>query len=160
MKLDLALRELHRSETSLGRRFRRVGERHKADHDVYQLCSDLAGWSDEHVALLAQAARRHGVRLAGSPARIGAVFSGLRRAASVALGRRPEPGMLLLADLRSLHLHAAAVSIDWVLLAQGAQAARDGNLLELASRCHPETLRQLNWSNTTIKELAPQVLMS
>jgi hypothetical protein len=37
-------------------------------------------------------------------------------------GRRPEPGLLLLADLRRLHRNAAGVSVDWELLAQGAQA--------------------------------------
>lgn len=160
MKIDLALRELHRSETSLARRFRRVGERHKADHDVFHLCADLAEWSDDHVRRLARAGRDHGLRLAESPARIGRPLSWLRQSASVVFGRRPEPGLLLLADLRSLHLHSAAVSVDWVLLAQGAQAARDSALLELASQCHPETLRQLNWTTTMLKELAPQALLS
>lgn len=160
MKLDLALRELHRSETSLARRFRRVGDRHKADHDVFQLCADLAEWSDDHVRRLARAGRDHGLRLAESPARIGRLPSWFRQSASVVFGRRPEPGLLLLADLRSLHLHSAAVSVDWVLLAQGAQAARDSELLELASQCHPETLRQLNWTTTMLKELAPQALLS
>ncbi|OBK83668.1 hypothetical protein [Mycolicibacter sinensis] len=160
MKLVLALRELHRSETSLAHRFRRVGERHKADHDIFHLCADLAGWSEDHVAKLAGAGRSHGVRLAESPPRPGRVLSSLRELTSVGLGRRPEPGLLLLADLRSLHLHAAAVSVDWELLAQGAQAARDQELLELSARCHPETLRQMDWANTKLKELAPQVLMS
>jgi hypothetical protein len=160
VKLDLALRELHRSEMSLSRRFRRVGERHKADHDVFHLCADLAGWSDDHVHRLAQAGSGHGVRLADSPPRIGRMFSSVREMSSVVLGRRPEPGLLLLIDLRSVYLHAAAVSVDWELLAQGAQAARDTGLFELASQCHPETLRQMDWANTMLKELAPQVLTS
>lgn len=160
MKLDLALRELHRSETSLAHRFRRVGERHKADHGVFHLCADLAAWSEDHVAKLAHAGRSRGLRPAGSPSRPGRVLSSLRELTSVLLGRRPEPGILLLADLRSLYLHAAAVSVDWELLAQGAQAARDQELLELAARCHPETLRQMDWANTMLKELAPQVLTS
>lgn len=160
MKLDLALRELDRSETSLAHRFRRVGERHKADHDIFHLCADLAKSSDEHIRGLAQAGRSHGVRLAQSPPRAGRLLSSVRQMTSVLFGRRPEPGLLLLADLRSLHLHAAAVSVDWVLLAQGAQAARDDELLELASQCHPETLRQMDWAITMLKELAPQVLTS
>ncbi len=160
MKLDLALRELHRSETSLGRRFRRVGERHQADHDVFHLCADLAGWSDDHVRRIAEAGPSHGVRLADSPPRNGRLLSSVRKMTSVALGRRPEPGLLLLADLRSVYLHVAAVSVDWELLAQGAQAAREADLLELATQCHPETLRQMDWANTMLKELAPQVLTS
>ncbi|GAB5009948.1 hypothetical protein MAHJHV63_55300 [Mycobacterium avium subsp. hominissuis] len=55
---------------------------------------------------------------------------------------------------------AAGVSLDWELLAQGAQAAKDAELLGLASRCHPVTLRQMRWANAMLKELSPQVLMN
>lgn len=41
---------------------------------------------------------------------------------------------------------------------QAAQALRDERLLDLASSCHPRTLRQLRWTNTMIKVLAPQLL--
>ncbi|MEV7040698.1 hypothetical protein [Amycolatopsis sp. NPDC051061] len=55
---------------------------------------------------------------------------------------------------------AAGVSLDWELLAQGAQAveepARQG--AGLAGRCHPQTLRQLKWANAMLKILSPQVL--
>lgn len=160
MKLGLALRELHRSEASLARRIRRVGERHKADHEIYYACGDLAEWSENHVRKLAQAGRRYGVRLHESPLRIGAALSSVREKASELLGRRPEPGLLLIADLRSVHIHAAAVSLDWELLAQGAQAAKDTELLALTSQCHPETLRQMRWTNTMLKSLSPQTLMN
>jgi len=46
------------------------------------------------------------------------------------------------------------------VLAQAAQAPRDERLLELASACHPQTLRQMRWTNTPIKQLSPQVLTS
>lgn len=160
MKLALGLRELHRSETSLAHRLHRIAERHKADHDIFYLCGDLAGWSDRHLCEIAQAGDRYGVRLDSSPPRFSRAFSALRAKTSELVGRRPEPGLLLLADLRSVHLHAAAVSVDWELVAQGAQAARDSELLELVSRCHPDTLRQMRWANTMLKELAPQVLMT
>lgn len=160
MKLGLALRELHRSETSLAHRLRRVGERHKADHDVFYLCGDLAAWSERHLGAIAQAAEHYGVRLREAPARIGSSLSALRTKASEFVGRRPEPGLLLLADLRSIHQHAAAVSVDWELLAQGAQAARDTGLAALAAQCRPDTLRQMNWANTMLTELSPQVLLS
>lgn len=160
MRLDLPLRELRRSEASLAGRFRRVARRHKADHEVFHLCTDLADWSDDHVRRLAQAGRSHGLRRAPSLKRIGRYRSSFPEGIGVALGRRSEPGMLLLADLRSLYLHAAAVSVDWVVLAQGARAARDSELLELVEHCHPATLRQLNWAETMLKELAPQVLLS
>jgi hypothetical protein len=84
----------------------------------------------------------------------------LRETFSVLTGRTSAPGMLLLADLRRLHRMAAGVSLDWELLAQGAQAVKDGDLVELTERCHPETLRQLKWTNAMLKVLSPQVLAS
>jgi hypothetical protein len=50
------------------------------------------------------------------------------------------------------------VSVDWELLAQGAQAAREPELLDLAAQCHPGTLRQLRWTNAMLKVLSPQIL--
>lgn len=73
------------------------------------------------------------------------------------IGRRPEPGLLLLADLRHLHRVAAGISLDWELL---AQAAKDAELLALAKRCHPESLRHMRWANAMLKVLSPQVLVS
>lgn len=46
------------------------------------------------------------------------------------------------------------------MLAQVAQATRDERLLALAGDCHPQTLRQLRWTNTMIKILAAQLLTS
>lgn len=46
------------------------------------------------------------------------------------------------------------------MLAQAAQATRDERLLSLVSACHPQTLRQLRWSNTLVKQLSPQLLTS
>jgi hypothetical protein len=70
---------------------------------------------------------------------------------------RPEPG---LRDLRDLHLAAAQNSLYWEMLAQAAQATRDDGLLDLSSACHPQTLRQMRWTNTMIKIVSPQVLSS
>lgn len=160
MKVGLALREVHRSETSLARRLRRIGERHKTDHDVFYLCVDLAVFSEQHIRDVAEAGRRYDVALSASPPRIGGALAVLREKTSQLVGRRPEPGLLLLADLRSVHVHAAAVSVDWLLLVQGAQVVRDAELLELASQCHADALRQMRWASTMLKELAPQVLAS
>jgi len=46
------------------------------------------------------------------------------------------------------------------MLAQVAQATSNGELLELASSCHTQTLRQIRWANTMIKTLSPQLLAS
>lgn len=46
------------------------------------------------------------------------------------------------------------------MLAQAAQATRDRTLLDLVTDCHPQTLRQMRWTNTMIKVLSPQLLVS
>ncbi|MFD3619617.1 hypothetical protein ACFWWT_31150 [Streptomyces sp. NPDC058676] len=73
---------------------------------------------------------------------------------------RPETGLLLLYDLRELHLAATRNSLHWEMLAQAAQATSDDRLLGLAGSWHPRTLRQMRWTNTMIKELSPQLLAS
>jgi hypothetical protein len=52
----------------------------------------------------------------------------------------------------------AEASINWVILGQGAQAARDRELLDAVSDCHAQTLRGMKWTVTRIKSGAPQVL--
>jgi hypothetical protein len=157
MKLGLALRELHRSELRLARSLDSVAARHHTDHDVHHVATDIAGWSHAHIALIASVAPGYGVWLRPHP-RTTAVSAPLQQRLSDRLGRRPEPALLLLADLRRLHNLAAGVSVDWELLAQGAQAVKDQRLLQLSERCHPETLRQMRWANAMLKELSPQVL--
>jgi hypothetical protein len=160
MKLDLALRELHRSENELAHALLRASERHAVDHEVFHVARDLAGWCHHHVRELAEAGRDHGLDLDPEPAGDTGVFEALREKAAEWLGRRPEPSLLLLADLRHLHRVAAGVSLDWELLAQAAQGARQRDLLALAERCHPETLRIERWANAKLKESATQALVS
>lgn len=159
MKLKLAIRELHRSERKLARLLNAVAARHHSDQDVFHLAQDMAGWSRHHLSELAEHGRHYGLRLSGEP-RTGSITGFLQSRTGGMLRRRPEPALMLLADLRRIHRVAAGVSLDWELLAQGAQAAKDEELLSLASRCHPETLRQMRWANAMLKELSPQVLMS
>lgn len=84
----------------------------------------------------------------------------LSEAVSDRLGRRSAPALLLLRDLRSLFTHASGVHAEWEMVAQVAQAIRDTDLLALAQRCHPQTLRQARWANSRIKESATQILVS
>lgn len=158
-KLALAMRELHRSERRLAHELRAIAARHHADQDICHLARDLAGWSDEHVAALADHGGRYGVRLSKGPRRM-PTGAALQEKLSDALRHRPEPGLVLLADLRRVHRMAAGASLDWELLAQGAQAAKDGDLLAVTTQCHPQTLRQMRWANAMLKELAPQALTS
>jgi hypothetical protein len=157
VKLDLVIRDLHRAEKALVRDLLRLADRHSAEHEVHHVVLDLAGWSRTHVRELAHTGRRFGLKLAETAPEDGGP---LRAKLSELLARRAEPGLLLLADLRELHRRTAGVSLDWELLAQGAQAVKDTDLLELAQRCHPHTLRQLTWSNSMLKTLSPQILAS
>lgn len=159
MKLGLALRELHRSERRLAVKLNALAARHHSDHAITHVAADLAQWSRHHVDEIAATGRHYGLHLHWQP-NLAALSAPLQQRLSDMVGRRPEPALLLLADLRRVHQLAAGVSVDWELLAQGAQAAKDERLLGLAQRCHPETLRQMRWANAMLKELAPQTLTS
>ncbi|RZU18280.1 hypothetical protein [Streptomyces sp. BK239] len=138
-----------------------MAERHRTEHEVHHVSTDLAGWSREHVQRLADAAQARGVDLGDSVgASAAGLLSTLREKAAEAVGHRPEPGLLLLRDLRELHLSATENSLHWEMLAQAAQATKNDELLALASACHPQTLRQMRWTNTMVKTLSPQILSS
>lgn len=159
--VGLTLRALHDGERDLERALLAAAERHRAEHEIHHVLTDIARWSREHSTRLAETGRAHGLDLTGaregpSPGVLGA----LRDRAAGVFGRRPETGLLLLRDLTDLHLAAARNSLHWEMLAQAAQATRDDRLLGLATACHPQTLRQMRWTNTMIKELSPQLLTS
>ncbi|MEU7088783.1 hypothetical protein [Streptomyces achromogenes] len=156
--VNLTLRVLHHGEKHLARKLTAVAERHRAEPEIHHVALDLAGWSREHAQRLSDTADRHGLDLrdfAGTP-----LLSALGEKTAETMVHRPDPALLLLRDLRELHLDAAENSVHWEMLAQVAQATKDDELLGLASSCHPATLRQMRWTNTMIKVLAPQVLTS
>ena len=162
MKIGVAIERLADAERELADELLEAGERHKPDHDVFHVTKTLARLEEGHLEALAGHADRYDakVKVLGD----GAGPAGLARAATdkgaELLGRRPEPGLLLLRDLRHLHVLAAGTSLDWVALGQGAQAAKDAALLRTVSACHAETLRTLKWTTYRLKEAAPQVLTS
>lgn len=159
--IDLTLRALHHGERHLAEELTAVAERHRTEHEIHHVATDLAHWSREHAQRLADTGRDRGLRLGDPPKdHSTGLLSAVREKAAEALGHRPEPGLLLLRDLRDLHLAAAQNSLYWEMLAQAAQATRDDGLLDLSSGCHPQTLRQMRWTNTMIKILSPQVLSS
>src|SRR4051794_38918216 len=97
-KIALAMFELHRSEATLARKLRAVAARHHSDQDICHLADDLAGWSDDHVRLLAEHGRRYGLHLSTSARRI-PLSRRVQEWVSQLLRHRPEPALLLLADL-------------------------------------------------------------
>jgi hypothetical protein len=160
MKLDLAIEELHRSENELYTVLLSMSDRHRVDHEVFHVTRDMARWSARHVAELAAAGREFGLDLDPQAEHVAGLLEALRQKASELTGRRSAPGMLLLADLRHLYREASGTSLDWELLAQGAQGAKRKELLDLAERCHPQTLRVARWAESHLTVASPQVLAS
>jgi hypothetical protein len=161
MKIGVAIEAVAAAERELADELIAVGERHKPDHDVFQLSRTLARIERGHVDALAPHAARYETEVAdgdggGAPGH-GPLRTAVEKGAEL-LGRRPEAGLLLLWDLRRLHLYAAGASLDWVALGQAAQAAKDTELVTTVTACHSETLRTLKWTTYRLKEAAPQVL--
>ena len=160
MKLGMAIEELHRSENELHSVLLGMSDRHKADHEVFHVTRNMAKWSEQHVAELADAGREFGLELDTEAKHVHGLMEKVRQKASELTGRESSPGLLLLADLRHLYREASGTSLDWELLAQGAQGAKKKELLDFAERCHPQTLRVSRWANAKLKESSPQVLAS
>lgn len=163
--ITLTLRALHHGEGQLAKELVSVAERHITEHEVHHVAKDLVLWSNEHCQRLADTGRHYALDLEGPSTKSlskssSGLIPSLREKTAEAIGHRPEPGLLLLRDLRVVHLAATGNSLYWEMLAQAGQAAKDKRLLELAAACHPQTLRQMRWTNTLIKNLAPQVLTS
>jgi hypothetical protein len=159
-KVGQAIAELHQAENDLAGELLQASDRHKADHDIFYLSRDLAGWSQEHVRKLAEYGQNHGVDLDSDVADDLSVSAMVRQLDDERPGRHDDPGLLLLKDLREIHRQAAGVSLDWEILAQTAQALKDAELLTLTQACHPETLRQLRWANASLKSNAAQIMVS
>jgi hypothetical protein len=153
-----SIEAVYDAETRLVRALDDLAERHATDHEIHHVARDLAGWSRDHVRRLAETGQAHGLGLDTEVGPHSGLAGALKRAGAELLGRRREPALLLLTDLRDLHLRTAEASLDWEILAQVAQATEDDELIALTSQCHARTLRQLRWSNTHVKELAAQAL--
>ena len=159
-KVPMALEELHRSENDLAGELLRASDRHKADHEIFYLGRDLARWSQQHVREIARIGRDYGLDLDAEPADDDTLLATVRQKGAEVIGRRHDPAVLLLRDLRTIHRMAAGVSLDWEILAQTAQALKDTELLGITKKCHPQTLRQLRWANAALKENAAQIMVT
>jgi hypothetical protein len=161
-KLGLLLGQLHDAETALATEYRTVAERQAAEHDIYYMGRTLAAQCDQHAETVRNIARGFGKDLPepSDPGPMHNVMAGIRHKTSELLGRQPETGLLLLRDLRQLYLMAQETNIHWLALGQVAQAIPDQHLLDQASTLHKQTLTQIKWLKTRIKEACPQILLS
>jgi hypothetical protein len=147
VRLGRAIEQVARSERELAAGLLALRERHPDDQDVFHLTKTLAERERAHVEALAPHASRYEIALEGDEP-------------DPSMPKADDPSLQLLSDLRQLHLLAAGASLDWVALAQGAQAARDTDLLADVTACHDETLQTLKWTTYRLKEAAPQALTS
>jgi hypothetical protein len=159
MKIGTVLRDLHHDEHELARTLLRVAEDHRADHEVYHLCRDLAEWSTRHVREIAAIAPAFGEQLDPAPDGSPTLVDAARRAISKRTGRSPDMELVMVRDLRDVYLRASSVLTDWEMIGQAAQAIVHEELLELATRCQSETKRQATWANAKIKESSTQALV-
>jgi membrane-bound lytic murein transglycosylase MltF len=140
VKIGSLLAHLAELEANLASELRAAAERHADDHDVFHQCYTFAVTADKRVQKLQPLADRYG----GQAAWKSAVGGGSQD---------------LMEDLRALYLRAEEGAITWVMASQAAKAARDQELLALASECHAESEAQAKWFTTRIKTGAPQALV-
>jgi hypothetical protein len=161
-KLGRYLEKLHEALTDLAGDYRKVGERHATEHDLFHLCHTLAKQCQGQADALSPHAERHAgdVPEGSDEGPRESLLAGLRRATAAVVGRSPMSGLLLLRDLRQLHLAIEEAAMLWLIVGQAAQAARDRDLLALVEQCREEITHQLMWITTRVKETAPQVLLS
>jgi hypothetical protein len=159
-KIGMALRELYRAEEELADEYTKVGERLAAEHAVWYHCRQAAEECHAHAEALRAFAERWDESLppADDSEAGETTTAALRHKVSELLGRRPESGLLLLRSLRQLYLQAQEVSFHWIVAGQIAQATRDGELLSVVDELHRETLTQIKWLKTQVKEASPQAL--
>jgi hypothetical protein len=160
-KLALLLAQLHEAETGLAAEYRAVADRHAAEHDIYYLGHTLATQCDEHAETVRTIGQSFGKDLSPPtwPEALHNVMAIVRRKSSEVTGRRPEAGLLLLRDLRQLYLMAEEANIHWLALGLVAEALPDENLLGQVSVLHNQTLTQIKWLKTRIRESCPQILL-
>jgi hypothetical protein len=144
------LRLLAENEKVLTDSFISVADRHTDQPDVTAILRIFSNWSREHYAKLEPVLKRFpGVPALSTHIHGGILFKGQRKG-----------GLGLLRDLQDLHLLVVDAHGGWTIAGQLGAALRDDELLELCNTLPSQTVRQAEWLETRIKELAPQVLIA
>lgn len=140
---------LHQTEQDLAEGFRRVGEGHAQEADVYHLSHTLAKQCESHAEKLGPFVDRYGQQAPEEPERMFHEFFDETRSGSLGLLR----------DLQDLYLMASACDVAWTMIGQAAQGLGDTDLQEVVGSCESETHNQLKWLRTRMKVAAPQTLI-
>ncbi|MGE5313183.1 MAG: molybdopterin oxidoreductase [Acidobacteriota bacterium] len=141
---------IERNETTLRDSLQKVASRHKAEPDIMETCVKIASWSDVHLTNLRPLLERYGTGAKTEPERVEkGLFHGLRKG-----------GIGLLRDLHDLYILATETRVTYEILKQGSEALHDKELEEFCLDSMKETIRQLHWIETRIRQAAPQVLVA
>lgn len=140
MRIGLLLAHLRELETTFAAELRTASGRHRDDHDVFHQCSTFAVTAEKRMQKLEPLAQRYGGQAAWT----------------TAVGGGSDD---LLEELRTLYLRAQEIAITWVMASQAAKAARDEELLAVATEGQSETEGQARWFVTRLKTGAPQALV-
>jgi hypothetical protein len=155
--LPEALHALRDRERALAAELRAVGDRHANEHDVLHMCRRLARRSDERAAALGDVAGVRGPAPHDGPL---ASIAGIgRRVQARVSGRTAAAGPALLDDLCVLSLLVHEVDLHWVIVGQGARAARDRDLVDLAVEAQTGVEQVARWIRSRIQEMAAQVVL-
>ena len=149
MHLGNYLRYLMMAERNLAEGFRKTGEDHAEEVDVFHTADTLAGQCEAHVEKLQPLCERYGKEKATEPDRLYHELFGETRSG----------GLGLLRDLQDLYLMAHACDIAWTMVGQAARGARHTGLLEVVNAREGQTATQIKWLRTRMKQAAPQALL-
>ncbi|HLP18151.1 MAG TPA: molybdopterin oxidoreductase [Bacteroidota bacterium] len=141
---------IERNETVLQESLLKVATRHQLEPDIRETCMKLAAWSGVHLSDLHPIRDRFADTAKDEPERVEkGLFRGARKG-----------GLGLLRDLHDLYILATEVKLTYEILKQASEALRDKELLAFCDSSMKETVRQLNWIETRIRQAAPQVLVA
>lgn len=160
MKLGPVLATVHQSEKDLYHDLLQLSQRYLTEHEIHHVAQDIAQWSRNHVLKIAEVAGDYGQSLDSEVSDVRIFKHAQDRSHDESLGIDNPAGLALLWDLRSIHMAASGISMQWTMLSQGAQALHQFNLLAVVNECQSETQRQQTWAKAEIKQRSPQVLAS
>ena len=160
-KIGSLIEQLHDAELGLAEEYRKVGERHAVEHDLWYGCHTLAQQCEGRAAELRRVADRYGEQISepNDSELLRSLMAHVRHASANLIGRTASTGLLMLRDLRQLYTAAEEVNFYWIALGQVAQATRDRELPQLDDLLHRQLLTQIKWLKTRVKEASPQILV-
>lgn len=136
------------SEEQLADALAAIADRHSAEAEIREGCTNLARWSRGHIEGLQPHIKKYGAPGSPDPGRIrSALFHGAR------IG-----GLGALRDLHDLSLLAHQTRLAWTALCQAAKTIHDKELESAAVASGAQTDRQIEWLKTQIKHISPQAL--